>query len=304
MTEHDWRTADIGEDAFRRLASGLTGSELHSLLLDVMRHRAASRSPKDVLAQYQRDPFCAPASVDLRASRVVDSHFLEAARDFEAIELSPLAPLGACSSVALTAQNRVLSALRSTEVVSDPTNVLALECAARMRRRPNAVCHFATSQRVVRAQAAPKLPGHTQHFRIFALASGGAELKDHAFTFDTVLLHVRTMLRGLALLEQNGFGFGQPRVKVFAIAAKQHLCDRIVQALGAGAEPCLLEHPYYSGGIRFQIWVSPGGEPALPLIDGGTFDWLANLSSNRRAVYVATGAGAQLIARRFAVATP
>jgi hypothetical protein len=32
----------------------------------------------------------------------------------------------------------VLSALRSTEVVSDPTNVLALECAARLRSNEEA----------------------------------------------------------------------------------------------------------------------------------------------------------------------
>jgi hypothetical protein len=48
-----------------------------------------------------------------------------------------------------------------------------------------------------------------------------------------------------------------------------------------------------------MIWVtSPDGEP-LPLIDGGAFDWLAKLTSNRRAVYVTTGVGAQLIAFRF-----
>jgi hypothetical protein len=35
------------------------------------------------------------------------------------------------------------------------------------------------------------------------------------------------------------------------------------------------------------------------LIDGGVFDWLQQLCSNRRAVYVASGAGAQLIEQRF-----
>jgi hypothetical protein len=37
----------------------------------------------------------------------------------------------------------------------------------------------------------------------------------------------------------------------------------------------------------------------LPLVDGGAFDWVAKLGSNRRAVYVASGAGAQLIALLF-----
>jgi len=37
----------------------------------------------------------------------------------------------------------------------------------------------------------------------------------------------------------------------------------------------------------------------VPLFDGGAFGWLAKLTSNRRAVYVASGGGAQLIAARF-----
>lgn len=66
----------------------------------------------------------------------------------------------------------------------------------------------------------------------------------------------------------------------------------------------MLEHGYYSGGIRFQIWVSAAGGEREALIDGGTFDWLAQLLSNRRAVFVATGAGAQRIPLRFRPAPP
>jgi iron complex outermembrane receptor protein len=38
------------------------------------------------------------------------------------------------------------------------------------------------------------------------------------------------------------------------------------------------------------------------MIDGGAFDWLAKFTSNRRAVYISSGTGAQLIAFRFRVA--
>ena len=46
--------------------------------------------------------------VGQRASRAlleVDGHLFAAAAAFEAIELSPLAPLGVCSSIALASQN-------------------------------------------------------------------------------------------------------------------------------------------------------------------------------------------------------
>src|SRR5690606_35336027 len=213
--------------------------------------------------------------------------------------LSPVAPLGASSSVAPTDQNRVLSALRATEVVSDPTNVMALECASRMRERSGTPIHLVTSQRVIRAQPVPKLPGYSQHFRIFVLGSGGTERKDHGFTVETLLLHVQTTLDALDLLERHGYCFGERSIKMFATAAKQRLAELLVHQLGAMAELHPLELPYYSCGLRFQIWVCPTQGPAVPLVDGGAFDWLARIASNRRAVYVATGTGAQLIALRF-----
>jgi hypothetical protein len=299
MSGRDWVTDHVGSAAFEQLASGLAGSELHSVLLDVMHRRAVARTPAEVLAQYGRDGFCRPAAVDQRISVALDGHLLAAADGFEAIELSPVAPLGACASVALTHQNRVLSALRGTEVVSDPTNVLALECALRMRAMPSASVHLATSQRVVRAQPVPKLPGYAPHFRIFVLASGGHEERDHAFTVRTLALHLRTMLRALDRLEQHGYAFGARRVEVLATAERAGLGDRVAEGLGAMATRKVLEHRYYSGGVRTMLWVTTPDGTEVPLADGGVFDWLAKLTSNRRAVFVASGTGAQLIALRF-----
>ena len=297
------RIVDPLSPTFEHL-SELSGSELSSMLLEVMQRQAAARSPADTLAQYERDRFCAPAVGDQRISVEVDAHLLAAAADFEAIELSPVAPLATCSSVAPTHQNRVLSALRSTEVVADPTNVLALECAHRMRTTAGSI-HLATTQRVIRAQPVPKLPGYAAHFRIFVLASGGIETKDHAFTADTFERHIRTMLAALDRLERHGYAFGARRVDILATPQRAAIADRIATALTAPAPGAtailrkLLEHPYYSGGMRYMLWVTPPDGNELPLADGGCFDWLSKLTSNRRAVYVASGAGAQQIPIRF-----
>src|SRR5262249_30965104 len=142
-----WRTGSLDAEVFEQLAEGLAGSELQSMLLEVMRRRAAARTPAEVLAQDRRDRVTRPAPVDQRVAIAIDGHLLAAADGFEALELSPVAPLGVCSTMAPTDQHRVLSALRGTEVSSDPTNVLALECAIRMRA--GSACHLATSQRVV-----------------------------------------------------------------------------------------------------------------------------------------------------------
>jgi hypothetical protein len=204
--------------------------------------------------------------------------------------------------VALTDQKRVLSALRGTEVVADPTNVLALECARRLRVDARAAVHLTTTQRVIRAQPVPKLPGYSQHFRIFVLASAGREAKDHTFTVQALVRHVRTMLAALDRLEQHGYSFGARRVQVLAAAGRELLADRVVDELGASAARGALEHAYYSGGLRFQIWVTAPGCASLPLIDGGVFDWVAKIASNRSAVFVASGTGAQLIALQFRAA--
>src|SRR4051812_31975878 len=143
-----WATRAVEEQGFEALAERLPGTELQSVLLEVMRRRASARTPHDVLAQYRRDRFVRPAPIDLRVSLELDMHLLAAADRFAAIDLSPVTPLGTCSTMALTDQHRTLSALRGTEVVSDPTNVLALECAERLRAAPDQPVHLTTSQRV------------------------------------------------------------------------------------------------------------------------------------------------------------
>jgi hypothetical protein len=299
MTTRSWVFDELGETAFEQLAAQLPGSTLQSVLLEVMSRRAAARSPAEVLSQFARDGFCRPAAVDQRTSVAIDGHLLAAADGFEAIELSPVAPLAACSSVALTAQHRVLSALRGTEIVADPTNVLALECALRLRAG-QAAAHFATSQRVIRAQPVPKLPGYAPHFRIFVLGSGGVEAQDHGFTEAAVTRHVQTLLAALRRLEAHGYAFGTRHVELLATPERAQLADRIAAGLtDTTVHRKLLEHKYYSGGLRYVVWVTAPDDTAVPLADGGTFDWLARLTSNRRAVYVASGIGAQLIAIRF-----
>jgi hypothetical protein len=165
-----------------------------------------------------------------------------------------------------------------------------------------AAVHLTTSQRVVRAQPVPKQPGFAQHFRLFVLASGGIEEKDHAFTIEALVRHIRTLTAALDRLEQHGFAFGARRVDVLATPERAALGDRVAAALGATSVTAArkpLAHAYYSGGIRYMYWVTAPDGAEVPLGDGGTFDWLARLLSNRRAVYVASGLGAQLVPVRF-----
>jgi hypothetical protein len=295
-----WATQGIEETAYQALAEGLPSSEVWSLLLDVFARRAARRRASDLLGHWQRDGFCWPARVDQRTLNTLDGHLLANAASFEAIELSPLTPLGTCAALGPTSQNKIVSALRGTEVVSDPTNVLALECAKRLQGEPGATVRLCTSHRCVRAQPVPKGQGFAQHFRVFCLATAGRERKDHAFVVEALAEQVLTHLNALERLERNGYVFPERTVKLLATPARADLADRLAETLrGVTVTRAVLEHPYY-GGLRFMIGTaSPDAELAIPLIDGGAFGWLAKLTSNRRLVLVASGMGAQLMAELY-----
>jgi hypothetical protein len=294
-----WASDGIGEDAYGALAEDLPASEVWSLLLEVMARRAARRTETDLRRQWERDGFTSPAYVDQRTLVDLDRHLLAAAADFDALELSPLAPLGACSVVGLASQNKIVSALRGTEVVADPTNVFALECARRLRETPGAVVRLATCHRCVRAQEVPKLPGYARHFRIFCLATAGRERQDNALVVDALVEHMTTHLRALDRLEQHGYAFPARRGVVLATPERSSLGDRVagsVTAIPLTREA--LAHRYYSG-LRFMIYARARNGAEIPLIDGGAFDWVARLAANRRLVFVASGMGAQVAAYLF-----
>jgi hypothetical protein len=93
---------------------------------------------------------------------------------FAGVELSPVAPLGTCSAMAPIDQHRVVSTVRGSEVLSDPTNVLAVEAAVRRHEQgADGRVDLAACHRVLRAQRFG--PGNAAHFRLFALVSSARD---------------------------------------------------------------------------------------------------------------------------------
>ena len=83
-----WRVGGVDAGLVDQLAGELSGSALGSLLLEVMRRRAASRRPADLMAQHRRDPLVAPAG-DLRVALAVDAALLDAAEADRAVVAGP-----------------------------------------------------------------------------------------------------------------------------------------------------------------------------------------------------------------------
>ena len=111
------------------------------------------------MTNYETNRFVRPSAVSaiqfLKWEQVALSQLPQ---EFEALVLSPVCPLGTNSVVAAIDQNWAVATVRNTEVVSDSTNVLALECAVRRREllrsnpRSTEPVHLATSHRLLRAQ--------------------------------------------------------------------------------------------------------------------------------------------------------
>jgi hypothetical protein len=285
--------------ALLELLAARTPSELLPLLLEVAQQQAARRRPSEVVGQFERDGFVRPSVVDLRTSLDFDRAALDLAIDFEALLLSPLAPLGSCSVVSPTHQDRAVATIRGSEVVSDPTNVLALECARRLTEDRNAHVRLCTIHQVVRPQRFAARPGWSQHFRMLALAEAGPAQPDHAFEVAATVGHVVLFHRMLDAFATMRCHFGERRATLHASASRRACADRVRERLAASLPGLAivevpLESNYYDG-VRVLFGADDRTGNFVPLCDTGMFDWLTTLTSNRRMRLVASGMGIQLV---------
>ena len=181
----------------------ISPTDLQSLLIRVYKRMAERRNPRILLSDYVANRFTQPSGCDpsilVEWDRLAFSHL---PRSFHAIELSTVSPLGSVSCLASVSQDWVLTTIRNTEVVSDPTNVLALECAVRRKKltrsRPADPTRvdLACSHRVLRAQRHQDQRA-LSHFRLFSLCSAGRDAGSMVFETTAITDHVRFYLTSL-----------------------------------------------------------------------------------------------------------
>ena len=280
----------------------ITASPSESIpwLLELTRAQAGRKRPADLLAQLERDRFVRPSFLDQRLVHQLDGMALGAAPEFEAVLLSPVAPLGTCSVVAPTSQDRTLSTTRGTEVVSDPTNMLALVCAERMRHDERTPVRLCTVHQVLRAQPLPPQPGVSRHFRLFVLAEAVPGEPEDGFELAAIGRHLACFDR---LLEQAtgtlGCRFPNRRFVVKTARSRAVLRDRVCQRLQELFPKMMVQteefDSNYYDGLRVLFGAeTPSGE-FCQLSDLGLFNWVRKLLSNRRIRFVASGFGIQLL---------
>ena len=290
------------EDAVALLAERLSGADLTSVLLEVMRRRALATSAHDVLVQYERDRFVQPAAVDPRRVMAIELAALDTvAATFEPVATSPLAPLGTHSVIAGVHQHRVVTTVRGTEVAADPTNSLALEAAVRRRAplradpRSATPVRLAAVDRVVRAQRFDG-PRSFAHFSLLGLVTAGRDVGNRRFERDALVHHVRTLAAvcrrlGLPDVRVQLSDFSGECGDVLDAATAELGPDELVVARWPGRE---LGRGYYPS-VCWKVGVVHDGEE-IEVADGGLVDWSQRLLGNAKERMMISGLGLERLA--------
>jgi len=251
----------------------ISPTDLQSLLLEVYARKAKSRDPKALLDDHVSNRFTQPSRSNpvsiLEWDRLAFSQLPEV---FQPVELSPVCPLGTASALSALSQDWIVSTIRSTEVVSDSTNVLALECAFRRREHKNfssghaSQVHLAASHRVLRGQKITPHPGVLQHFRLFSLCSAGLDPGNLRFEIETTRLHIGFYLSAFKKflgskiplrVAITDFGADRPR-----LAVESGLVDNLQSShkdVRIGFDQGRQQGRGYYAELCFKIYATPSG---------------------------------------------
>jgi hypothetical protein len=302
-------------DLFEVLAARLAPTDLQSLLLAVFARRAAAQTPARVLDQYAHNRFVRPAGVNALALADLDRlAFATAQPLFTPLELAPVAPLGSITALGGLDPHWTVATVRNTEVVSDSTNVLALECALRRRAlrtnpaRAGAAVHLCASHRLLRAQQYNR-PEMRAHFRLFALVSAGRAAGSAPFECATLADHLGRYLAFLGEVGTLGYRLGAVRVALTDLAGGiyQAALEQVViaplaaqfPAVRFGFDPDRTQGRNYYERICFGLYAQAADGHEYMLADGGFTPWTQQLLSDQRERLLIGGIATERIADLF-----
>ena len=272
------------------LSNKLSGSELNSLLLEVFERRVMQETPSSLLGKYTKNKLVKPAQLDFLKFKEEELECCKivANSSFELIELSPVAQLGTSSIMATVNQKKVLTALRNTEVQSDPTNSIALHYASLKKNNElsEKTYNFSNVSRVIRTQVFSN-PNFTPHFPILSLISCGMDTGSFEFEKTEIYKH-------FAITQdvcKSVFGFNNLFFEI--IPCKEYdsnsplISNSLSHIKNSGFDVRIAESDsqnnyYYGMRIKTKI-IADGVEYEIG--DGGLLDWTQKLLAINKQAY-------------------
>ncbi len=294
------------------LAVRLAPTDLQSLLLEVYAIRAKRRTPKALLEDHISNRFTRSSTANpLRLLEWDRIAFSQLPKEFQPIELSPVCPLGTVSALTQLSQDWNISTIRNTEVVSDSTNVLAIESAVRRREQKNhagqtSAVHLAASHRLLRGQKFGVGPGTRQHFRAFTLCSAGRDPGSLRFETENVSFHIRFFLIALrkflgpqtplrVTISDFGSKIPRPPVQAGVVEKLQSTYTRVKIGIDQGRT----QGRGYYGELCFKIFATDSTGKERELVDGGDVNWTQKLLNNAKERLIISGCGSERLCELF-----
>ena len=294
----------IGQpDLVRVLTEDLSGTDLNTVLLDVFADASSKLSPSVLLNRYQSNRFVKPSDLPVLELKRMELDVLELFNKlgFQPIELSPVSVLGSCSVVATADQDKILSALRGTEVLADATNSIALHiCDLKQHNKglsnPSEMISFSTIQRHIRTQQV-NIKGFTPHFKIGCLVSAGTDTGSFSFEKESLRRHIVAMkelytnyhkvddISFRFLCRHTGYDSSErlaENVREFVLAKHPDISIAIITKPEK-------EIDYYKG-IQYKVDINVNGK-TFEIGDGGFVDWTQQLLQNKKERMLSTGIG-------------
>jgi hypothetical protein len=268
----------------------LPKSDFNSLMLEVFRQQAGSITPIDIVKAYNLNRFSVPSEVDPVAYHSLEAELLALAQDsgIKAILLSPAVPFASSSTFGFVNQNNVVSSVRGTEILSDPTNMLAIIIASQLKENKagNAnPLHYCTTARVLRAKVFPSRKGYYSHFGHFCIVSSGKDSGSYTCEKDLLVKHMLYYKKlfidkcdaklSIELRKSRGYIDGDGFYNNMAKLVKQEF-PGVPLAIKQEYE----ENNYYRG-IHFIIYAEKNNE-RIEVGGGGFVDWMQQMTNNKK----------------------
>ena len=285
------------QDFFDRVCP-LNTADFNSILLKLFSLRTAKSSPQKVLHTFRENRFVAPSSFDPIKLHQLELELLSMTSKAGITNklLSPVAPIGSCSVFGCVNQNNVLSAVRNVEVLSDPSNILAIMLSNDILNNQidhTRCTHYATTTRVVRGQ---KWEGENlyAHFWIFCIVSTAQDkgsylcekelLKHHLQFYDNLIQTRYHRKMTIVLRRRTGYTAYEDFFEKMYSATKEMFPDTPISVVLDS------ENNNYYKGINFKIYMQKDNEQ-IEIGDGGFVDWISKMTGSKKNRCLISGLG-------------
>jgi hypothetical protein len=277
----------------------LPNSDFNSLILKVFQSQAGKATPVEMVKAFQSNRFSVPSELDPVAYHILETEFLSLAQEqgMKPVLLSPAATFASSSVFDCVDQNNVVSAARGTEILSDPTNMLAIIIAEKLKnkRTDNATSiHYCATTRVLRAQVFPNTGRHFAHFGVFCIVSSGKD--SGSYGCERALLQKQLSFYKKLLLDKYDANLSIVLRKRRGYSDADGFLSRMEELIrDEFPETPLsfdLEHEdnnYYKG-ISYNIIMERDGSK-IEIGDGGFVDWIQRMTNNKRERCLISGIG-------------